>query len=183
MKKKLIITSSLVMITSAVGSLLAFGNKSNLFVSAQSEEPEEHQILLGAGDVSEEKESYATKYFTLHQDDATRSHYPFDSTPEECLIMADGDRGVGGDWICFGEANPQSGATVGLIVTFSLTNIESFTSVVLRGKFYRDFTFEYDSELQYGNEKFIGNEFQVYVSTTYKKIYLSEIEINYTCAI
>ena len=44
-------------------------------------------------------------------------------------------------------------------------------------------TWDYENEIRFGSEKFIANEFQAHISNTYKKIYLSEIEINYTCAI
>lgn len=183
MKKKIIITSSLFLATALIGSVLTFLGKGSLFIDVLSKDSESHQIILNNEDTTEEKENTYTKYFKLHQDNATMSGFSFDSTPDECLIMADGDRGVGGSWICFGEANPSSGTYASLIVTFSLTNIESFTDVVFRGKFYEDFSFDYETEIRFGSEKFIANEFQAHISHTYKKIYLSEIEINYTCAV
>ena len=127
MKKKTFLASSLFLTTAVTGLVLAFLRNDNLFINALSEESEPHQIILTHEDTTEEKESTYTKYFKLHQDNATMSGFSFDSTSEECLIMADGDRGVGGSWICFGEVNPLSGTCVSLIVTFSLTNIKSFT--------------------------------------------------------
>ena len=183
MKKKTFLASSLFLTTAVTGLVLAFLRNDNLFINALSEESEPHQIILTRADTTEEKESTHTKYFKLHQDNATMSGFSFDSTSEECLIMADGDRGVGGSWICFGEANSLSGTCASLIVTFSLTNIKSFTDVVFRGEFYPDFSLDYENEIRFGSEKFIANEFQAHISNTYKKIYLSEIEINYTCAI
>lgn len=183
MKKKVVLLSSLILAAGIITSSIAFLGKGNSLIKVESTNSVDHQIVLTAANTSIESEPTYTAYFTLHKDNATRSGYSFDSTPEESLIMADGDRGAAGDWICFGEANSLSGTYASLIVTFSLKNIESFTSVVFRGQFYSDFSYEYESEIQFGSEKYIGDEFQAHIGNKYRKIYLSEIEINYTCVI
>lgn len=183
MKKKAVLLSSLILAAGIITSSIAFLGKGNSFVKVESTNSVGHQIVLTAANTSIESEPYNTAYFTLHKDNATRSGDSFDSTPNECLIMADGDKGATGDWICFGEANSLSGTYASLVVTFSLRNIESFTNVVFRGKFYRDFSYDYETEIQFGNEKYIGDEFQAHINNTYRKIFLSEIEINYTCAL
>ena len=182
MKKKVVILSSLMLTGGIIVSSIAFLPKSDLSVKAG--DTIDHQIILTAEDTSVESEPTYTAYFSLHQDDATWYGYPIDSTPNECLIMADGNRGAGGDHICFGEANPPSGAYASLYVTIPLTNIESFTSVVFRGRFYRDYYLDLDTEIYFGSESYstIWNEFQVQLSKQYKVIFLDEIEINYTCA-
>ena len=184
MKKKAIILSSLILTTGIITSTLAFSKNDNLFVKAEFEDEVSHQIIFDAEDTSVEKESTYTKYFALHKDNATRSGYSIDSTPEECLIMADGDRDAGGDSICFGEANPLSGTYASLIVTIPLTNIESFTSAVFRGRFYSEYDYSSDpvTEIQFGSERFFTKEIYVHISNQYKIIILDEIEINYTCS-
>ena len=154
MKKKIIILSSIFLTTGLVASVLPFLSKTDLFVKAESDDWDSHQIVFTAEDTSVESESLWTHYFKLHQDDATLSGYSIDSTPEECLIMADSETSAGGDHICYGEANPQSGAYASLAVTIPLTNIRSFTSVVLRGQFYRDYWLDGDNEIQYGSESY-----------------------------
>jgi hypothetical protein len=154
-----------------------------LAIKVKSEDWESHQIIFTAEDASvEEKEEDYTKYFKLHQDNATRSGFSIDSTPEECLIMADGEISVGGESICWGKANSQVGSYVFLVVTIPLTNIKSFTSAVFRGKFYSDYS-NYVTEIQFGSERMFADEFYVKISHEYKEILLNEIEINYTCAL
>lgn len=183
MKKKTIILSALFLTAGTVTSVLTFLGNGNLFLKGESEDFESHQITFNADDTSVEKTSLWTHYFKLHKDDATRSGYSIDSTPEECMIMADSETGAGGDHICYGVVNPQSGAYASLIVTFPLTNLNSFTSIVLRGQFYRDYYSDLVTEIEFGSEKYIGEELQVHISNTYKVIVLDEIEINYTCAL
>lgn len=182
MKKKVVLLPSLIFTAGIIASSLAFLGKDNSFVKAEPVDPISHQIVFGAGDTRVEKEDTYTNFFALHKDNATRSGYSIDSTPEECLIMADGDRGATGSSICFGEANPASGTYASLVVTIPLTNIESFTSIVLRGKFYRDYWADMVSELEFGSEKFFTDEVYVHLSHEYREIILDEIEINYTCA-
>ena len=185
MKKKIIILSSIILTIGLVASVLPFVAKSDLFIKAEADDWDSHQIVFTAEDASVESESLWTHYFKLHQDDATLSGYSIDSTPEECLIMADSETSAGGDHICYGVANPQSGAYVSLVVTIPLTNIRSFSSAVFRGQFYRDYWLDGVNEIQYGSESFstVFNELQVHISKTYKIIVLDEIEINYTCAV
>lgn len=181
MKKKAVLLSSLTLTAGIIVSSIAFLPKSELSVKAG--DTINHQIILTAVDTTLESEPQHTAYFSLHQDDATWHGYPIDSTPNECLIMADGNRGAGGGQICFGEANPQSGTYASLIVTIPLTNIESFTSVVFRGRFYRDYYSDLVTELEFGSDRFFTDEFYVHVSHQYKVIFLNEIEINYTCSL
>lgn len=181
MKKKVVLLSSLTLTAGIIVSSIAFLPKSDLSVKAG--DTINHQIILTAEDTTLESEAQYTAYFSLHQDDATWHGYPIDSTPHECLIMADGNRGAGGGQICFGEANPQSGTYASLIVTIPLTNIESFTSVVFRGRFYRDYYSDLVTELEFGSDRFFTDEFYVHVSHQYKVIFLNEIEINYTCSL
>ena len=183
MKKKVVILSSLMLTGGIIVSSIAFLPKSDLSVKAG--DTIDHQIILTAEDTTLESEPESTAYFSLHQDDATWYGYPIDSTPNECLIMADGNRGAGGDQICFGEANPQSGAYASLYVTIPLTNIESFTSVVFRGRFFRGYWDDEVNEIQFGSESYstIWHEFSVHLSHQYREIFLDEIEINYTCAL
>lgn len=185
MKKKVVLLPSLMLTAGIIISSIAFLPKSDLFIKAEADDWDSHQIVFTAEDTSVESESLYTHYFKLHQDDATLSGYSIDSTPEECLIMADSETSAGGDHICYGVANPQSGAYASLVVTIPLINIRSFTSVVLRGQFYRDYWLDGDNEIQYGSESFraVFNELQVHISKTYKIIVLDEIEINYTCAL
>lgn len=179
MKKKVVLLSNLMLTVGIIVSSIAFLPKSDFSVKAG--DTIDHQIILNAENSFIEKESLWTKYFKLHKDNATRSGYPIDSTPEECLIMADSDTGAGGDHICFGVVNPQSGTYASLTVTIPLTNIESFTSVVFRGSFYRDYYSDLVTELEFGSERFFIDEFYVDISHQYKVIFLDEIEINYTC--
>lgn len=183
MKKKTIILSSLFLTAGIVTSVLTFLGNGNLFLKVESEDIESHQITFTTDDTSVEKTDTWTHYFKLHKDDATRSGYSIDSTPEECLIMADSVTSAGDGSICFGEVNPISGNYAALIVTFPLTNLNSFTNIVLRGKFYRDYYSDLVTEIQFGSEKYIGEELQIHISQTYKVIILEEIEINYTCAL
>ena len=182
MKKKKMLLLSLLLTVGTIASSLVLLQNSNLFIKAQSEDQKPHQIILTAENSSLEKESLYTKYFKLHKDNATKSGYSIDSTPEECFVMADGDTGAAGDSICWGEANPASGTYASLVVTIPLKNLQSFTSVVLRGKFYRDYWSDEVNEIQFGSEKYLGNEFYVHISHQYREIILEEIEINYTCA-
>ena len=179
MKKKVVLLSNLMLTVGIIVSSIAFLPKSDLSVKAG--DTINHQIILTAEDTTLGDEPTYTAYFSLHQDEATWHGYPIDSTPNECLIMADGDRGAGGEHICFGVVNPQSGTYASLVVTIPLTNIESFTSVVLRGSFYRDYYSDLVTELEFGSERFFIDEFYVDISHQYKVIFLDEIEINYTC--
>ena len=183
MKKKVVLLSSLMLTGGIIVSSIAFLPKSDLSVKAG--DTISHQIVLTAEDTTYEKEETYTAYFSLHQDDATWHGWPIDSKPNECLIMADGNRGAGGDQICFGEANPISEAYASLYVTIPLTNIESFTSVVFRGRFYRDYYSDLVTEISFGSESYsaIWHEFSVHLFKQYKVIFLDEIEINYTCAL
>ena len=183
MKKKTIVLSSLFLTAGIVTSVLTFLGNGNLFLKVESEDIEPHQITFTAADTSVEKTSTWTHYFKLHKDNATRSGFSIDSTPEECMIMADGNTSAADGSICFGEANPASEAYASLIVTFPLTNLNSFTSIVLRGKFYREYYSDLVTEIEYGSDKYIGEELQVHISLTYKVIILEEIELNYTCAL
>lgn len=183
MKKKTIILSSLFLTAGIVTSVLTFLGNGNLFLKVESEDIESHQITFTADDTSVESTSLWTHYFKLHKDNATRSGYSIDSTPEECLIMADSVTNAADGSICFGEVNPASETYASLIVTFPLTNLNSFTSIVLRGKFYRDYYSDLVTEIEYGSEKYFGEEIQVHISLTYKVIILEEIELNYTCAL
>lgn len=182
MKKKTIVLSSLFLTAGIVTSVLTFLGNGNLFLKVESEDIESHKITFTTGDTSVESTSTWTHYFKLHKDGATRSGYAIDSTPEECLIMADSETSAGDGSICFGEVNPISGNYAALIVTFPLKNLNSFTSIVLRGKFYRDYS-DLVTEIQFGSEKYIGEGLQIHISQTYKVIILEEIEINYTCAL
>ena len=179
MKKKTIILSALFLTAGIVTSVLTFLGNGNLFLKVESEDIEPHQITFTAAD----KTSLYTHYFKLHKDNATRSGFSIDSTPEECMIMADSVTNAADGSICFGEANPSSGAYASLLVTFPLTNLNSFTSIVLRGKFYREYYSDLVTEIEYGSDKYIGEELQVHISLTYKVIILEEIELNYTCAL
>ncbi len=179
MKKKVVLLSNLMLTVGIIVSSIAFLPKSDLSVKAGN--TINHQVTLRAEDTTLGDEPTNTAYFSLHKDDATWHGYPIDSTPNECLIMADGNRGAAGGQICFGEANPQSGTYASLIVTIPLTNIESFTSVVFRGSFYRDYYSDLVTELEFGSERFFTDEFYVHLSHQYKVIFLDQIEINYTC--
>ena len=181
MKKKVVLLSSLTLTAGIVVSSIAFLPKSDLSVKAG--DTINHQIILRAEDTTFESEDTYTSYFSLHQDEATWYGYPIDSKPNECLIMADSETSAGGDHICYGEANPQSGTYVSLYLTIPLTNIESFTSVVFRGSFYRDYYLDFDTEISFGSESYstIWHEFKAYISKQYKVFFLDEIEINYTC--
>ena len=183
MKKKLILLSSLLLTVGIVTSTLILRDNT-LSVEAQNEEIP-HQIILGSGESSIEKEELYTHYFNLHKDDATLSGYSIDSKPDECLIMADSETSAGGDHICYGVVNPQSGAYASLHITIPLTSINSFTSVVFRGRFCRGYWDDEVNEIQFGSESYstIWNEFAVVLAKTYKVIVLDEIEINYTCAV
>lgn len=183
MKKKIILLSSIFLTTGLVASALPFVANGDLFVKAATDDWEPHQIVLTAEDTSVESESLYTHYFKLHQDDATLSGYSIDSKPEECLIMADNITSAGGDHICSGEVNPASGTYASLTVTIPLTNIQSFTSVVFRGKFYRGYWSDVVNEIQFGSERYFGSELYVDISSQYREIFLDEIEINYTCAV
>ena len=183
MKKKKILLSSMFLTIGLVASVLPFVAKGDLFIKAGVDDWEPHQIVFTAEDSSIESESLYTHYFKLHQDDATLSGYSIDSKPNECLIMADSVTSAGGDHICSGEANPASGTYASLIVTIPLTNIQSFTSAVFRGKFYRNYWSDEVNEIQFGSERLFGKEFYVDVSHEYREIILDEIEINYTCAV
>lgn len=99
--------------------------------------------------------------------------------------MADSETSAGGDHICYGVANPQSGTYACLYLTIPLTSIKSFTSVVFRGQFFRGYWDDEVNEIQFGSESYstIWNEFEVALTKTYKVIILDEIEINYTCAV
>ena len=171
--------------TGLVASVLPFLSKTNMFVKAESDDEDSHQIILTAEDTSVESESLCTHYFKLHQDDATLSGYSIDSKPNECLIMADSETSVGGNHICYGVVNPQSGTYASLYLTIPLTSIKSFTSVVFRGQFYRGYWDDEVNEIQFGSESYstIWNEFKVQINKAYKVIILDEIEINYTCAV
>ena len=185
MKKKIIILSSIFLTTGLVASVLPFVANGNLFVKAETDDWEPHQIVFTVEDTSVEGEDLYTYYFKLHQDDATLSGYSIDSKPNECLIMADSETSVGGDHICYGVANPQSGTYACLYLTIPLTSIRSFTSVVFRGQFFRGYWYDEVKEIQFGSESYstIWNEFKVTLTKTYKVIILNEIEINYTCAV
>ena len=185
MKKKKIILSSIFLTIGLVASVLPLAAKGNLFIKAKADDWESHQIVFTAEDTSIESESLFTHYFKLHQDDATLSGYSIDSKPNECLIMADSETSAGGDHICYGVVNPQSGAYASLYLTIPLTSIKSFTSVVFRGQFYRSYWSDEVNEIQFGSESYstIWNEFEVRLTKTYKVIVLDEIEINYTCAV
>lgn len=178
MKKKVVLLSNLMLTVGIIVSSIAFLPKSDLSVKAGN--TINHQITLTAADTTLGDEPTYTAYFSLHQDEATWNGYPIDSTPNECLIMADGDRGAGGDHICFGVADSQSGAYASLVVTIPLTNIESFTSVVFRGRFYPGYS-DYVTEIYFGSEYYRFGEFYAHISKQYKEIFLDEIEINYTC--
>jgi len=184
MKKKIITLSSLFLTIGLVALVLPFAAKGNLLIKAEADDWESHQIVLTAEDSSVESESLYTHYFKLHQDDATLSGYSIDSKPNECLIMADSETSAGGDHICYGVVNPQSGTYASLYFTIPLTNIKSFTSVVFRGHFYRGYWADEECEIWFGSESYstIWNEFKVQINKTYKVIVLDEIEINYTCA-
>ena len=184
MKKKVVILSSLMLTGGIIVSSIAFLPKSDLSVKAG--DTINHQIVLTAEDTTLESEPTYTAYFSLHQDDATLSGYSIDSKPNECLIMADVNRGASGDHICYGVINPQSSSSyASLYVTIPLTNIESFTSVVFRGRFYRDYYSDLVTEISFGSESYstIWHEFSVHLFKQYKVIFLDEIEINYTCAL
>lgn len=181
MKKKIIIISSFVLAAGIAFSSLAFLGNDKLLARADTEEVS-HQISFHAEDTHIESEDTYTKYFKLHKDNATRSGYSIDSTPGECFIMADGDRGAAGSSICFGEANPAVGTYVTLIITIPLTNIKSFTNVVLRGQFYRGYWTDMVGELSFGSERLFGSEIFLRIQTEFREITLNEIEINYTCA-
>lgn len=183
MKKKIILASSFILSVAIMVTAIACLKGSNLSVNAQFGESESHQIIFRAEDASLESESTWTNYFKLHKDNATLSGYSIDSTPNECLIMADSIVTTGGDWICTGEANPASGTYASLVVTIPLTNIESFSGAVLRGKFYRDYWSDLVTEIHFGSERFFTKEFYVHLSHEYREIFLEEIELNYTCAI
>ena len=185
MKKEKIILSSIFLTIGFVASVLPFETKGNLFIKAGANDWESHQIVFTAEDTSVESESLYTHYFKLHQDEATLSGYSIDSKPNECLIMADSETSAGGDHICYGVVNPQSGAYASLYLTIPLTSIKSFTSVVFRGRFYRGYWDDEVNEIQFGSESYstIWNEFKVQLTKTYKVIILDEIEINYTCAV
>ena len=175
--------SSLFLTAGIITSTLVALGKSDLFVKVRSEDQEPHQIIFTAKDSSVESESLYTKYFKLHQDNATRSGYSIDSTPGECFIMGDGDSvTAGGESICSGEVNYQTGTYATLVVTIPLTNIQSFTSAVFRGKFYRGYWTDVVTEIQFGSERYFPSGFYVDISHEYREIILEEIEINYTCA-
>ena len=185
MKKKIIILSSVFLTAGLAVLVLPFVAKGSLFIKAETDDWEPHQIVFTAEDSSVESESLYTHYFKLHQDDATLSGFSIDSKPNECLIMADSETSVGGDHICYGVVNPQSGTYAALYLTIPLTSIKSFTSVVFRGQFYRSYWDDEENEIQFGSESYstIWNEFKVQLTKTYKVIILDEIEINYTCAV
>ena len=166
-----------------VASVLPFAAKGNLFIKTGADDWESHRIVFTAEDTSVESESLYTHYFKLHQDDATLSGYSIDSKPNECLIMADSETSAGGDHICYGVVNPQSGTYASLTVTIPLTNIKSFTSAVFRGRFYRGYWDDEVKEIQFGSERMFSKEFYVDISHEYKVIILDEIEINYTCVV
>ena len=182
MKKKMIILSGITLATAVTLSSLTFLEKDKLFAFATSNDPVNHQIVFHREDTHTESGDDYTSYFALHKDNATRSGYSIDSTPGECLIMADGDRGSSGSQICFGEANPGSGTYVVLYITIPLTNIQSFTNVVLRGNFYRGYWTDLETELTFGSERYFVDEIFLRIESTYREIRLDEIEINYTCA-
>ena len=185
MKKKTIVLSSLFLTAGIVTSVLTFLGNGNLFLKVESEDIESHKITFNASNTSVESTSQWTHYFKLHKEGATRSGYAIDSTPEECLIMADSETSAGGDHICYGVVNPQSGSYASLHLTIPLTNINSFTSVVFRGRFCRGYWDDEVNEIQFGSESYstIWNEFKVQLAMTYKVIVLDEIEINYTCVL
>ncbi|MDY6430975.1 MAG: hypothetical protein SPL00_04215 [Bacilli bacterium] len=185
MKKKNIILSSIFLSIGLVVSVFPFATKGNLFIKGEADDWRSHQIVFTAEDSSVESESLYTHYFKLHQDNATLSGYSIDSKPNECLIMADSETSAGGDHICYGVANPQSGTYACLYLTIPLTSIKSFTSVVFRGQFFRGYWDDEVNEIQFGSESYstIWNEFEVALTKTYKVIILDEIEINYTCAV
>jgi hypothetical protein len=185
MKKKTIILSALFLTAGTVTSVFTFLGNGNLFLKGESQDFESHQIVFTAEDSSVESTDLYTHYFKLHQDDATLSGYSIDSKPEECLIMADSETSAGGDHICYGVVDPQSGAYASLYLTIPLTSINSFTSVVFRGRFFRDYWDDEVNEIQFGSESYstIWNEFKVHLFKEYKVIVLDEIEINYTCAL
>ena len=185
MKKKIIILSITLLNIGLVASVIPFAAKGGLFINAEADDWESHQIVFTAEDSSVESESLYTHYFKLHQDDATLSGYSIDSKPNECLIMADSETSAGGDHICYGVVNPQSGAYASLYLTIPLTSINSFTTVVFRGHFYRGYWDDEVDEIWFGSESYstIWNEFKVHLFKTYKVIILDEIEINYTCAL
>jgi len=182
MKKKVVLLSSLMLTVGIIVSSIAFLPKSDLSVKAG--DTIDHQIIFTAEDTTYESGDEYTAYFSLHQDDATLSGYPIDSKPNECLVMADSETSAGGDHICYGVVNPQSGAYASLRLTIPLTSINSFTSVVFRGRFFRGYWDDEVNEIQFGSESYstIWNEFKVQLTKTYKVIVLDEIEINYTCA-
>lgn len=182
-KKKAILLTSIAMTIAFVSlSLVAVGQQKYL-VNAEFDETVSHQIILRGEDTHIESEDDYTKFFALHKDNATRSGYPIDSKPGGCLAMADGNRGAGGSQICFAEANPAVGTFAVLYISIPLTNIKSFSSVVLRGNFYRGYWTDLETELSFGSEKFFGDEIFLRIESTYREITLNEIEINYTCAI
>lgn len=183
MKKKKIILIFLT--TGLVASVLPFVAKGTLFIKAEADDWEPHQIVFTAEDTSVEKEDTYTKFFKLHQDDATLSGYSIDSNPGECLIAADGDRDAGGDHICYAEVNPQSGSSISFVVSIPLSCIKSFASVVLRGSFYQSFWADKVDKIEFGSECYsdVSNKLEVHVAKPYKVFILDEIEINYTCAV
>ena len=183
MKKKVVLLSSLILAAGIITSSIAFLGKGNSLVKVESTNSVGHQIVLTAENTSIESEPTNTAYFSLHKDNATRSGCSIDSTPGECLIAADGDRGAAGDSICFGVVNPDSGTYVSLMVSIPLTNIESFKSVVFRGSFYRGYWSDKVTEIQFGNESFSSDKFSVHISKQYQVFELDQIEINYTCAL
>ena len=185
MKREKIILASILLTIGLVASALPFVAQGNLFIKAGADNWEPHQIVFTAGDSSIESESLYTHYFKLHQDDATLSGYSIDSKPNECLIMADSETSAGGDHICYGVVNPESGSYASLRLTIPLTSIKSFTSVVFRGRFFRGYWDDEVNEIQFGSESYstIWNEFTVQLTKTYKVIVLDEIEINYNCAV
>ena len=184
MKKKTVLLSSLFLTAGIATSVIAFLGKGNSFVKAESEDWEDYQITFTKEDSSFESSSTYTTYFKLHQDCATRSGYPIDSTPEKCFIMADDYTGVDNYTICYARANPANSTNVSLVVTIPLKNIRSFTNAIFRGKFYPSIGLDYVSEIEFGSESFWTDKLEVDVSDKYKfkEIILEEIEINYTCA-
>ena len=186
MKKKIIILSSIFLTTGLVASALPFVAKSNLIIiKGEADDWEPHQIVFTAEDTSVESEDDYTKFFKLHQDNATRSGYSIDSKSGECLIATDNNRDAGGDHICYGEVNPQSGASISFVVSIPLSSIRSFTSVVLRGSFYQSYWTDKIDKIEFGSECYsdISNNLEVHVAKPYKVFILDEIEINYTCAV
>lgn len=184
MKKKIILLSSICLTIGLVALVLPFLSKTNLFFKAESDDGS-HRIVFTAADTSVEKEDTYTKFFKLHQDNATRSGYSIDSKPGECLIAADGDRDAGGDHICYAEVNPSSGSSISFVVSIPLSGINSFTSIVLRGSFYQSFWEDKVDEIEFGSESYsdISNTLEVHVAQPYKVFILDKIEINYTCAV